>query len=185
MQYLTDYSGEFDPSIRYQDFSRDFLLKALAAYAGYIRRLDGHWYLTVKDRLNDDEAIACDRQVWADTMEIHDVETVCKLFKINGKDVGAFFKALQMSPWMWSVRYDMELKSPNRGIWTVTRCPMLLALEEEGEGRERRICCQNERELFEIRAHYINPKIKVIPLKLPPRQSPAEVHCQWEFRLEE
>jgi len=181
---LTSYSGEFDPSIRYQDFSRGLLVKALGAYASYIRRLDGHWYLTVKDRADDDLAIACDRQVW-ETMEIHDVGMVCKLFKIEGNDIAAYFKALQMSPWMWNVKYDMELRGPNHGIWTVTRCPTLLALEEEGEGRERRICCQTEWELFQIRAHYINPRIKVTPLKLPPRQSLAEIHCQWEFTLEE
>ena len=93
MPELTSYSGEFDPSIRYQDFSRGLLVKALGAYASYIRRLDGHWYLTVKDRADDDLAIACDRQVW-ETMEIHDVGMVCKLFKIEGNDIAAYFNGI-------------------------------------------------------------------------------------------
>ena len=34
-------------------------------------------------------------------------------------------------------------------------------------------------------AKYLNnPKIKVTPLKLPPRKSPDEICCQWEFKLE-
>jgi len=65
------------------------------------------------------------------------------------------------------------------------RCPSLLALEREGEGRERRICGQIEPELFRIRAHHINPQIKVTPLQLPPRRSPGEIACQWEYTLEE
>ena len=46
---IADYSGEFDPSIAYGDFSKDFLLKALKAYSHYIRNLDGIWYLTTKE----------------------------------------------------------------------------------------------------------------------------------------
>jgi hypothetical protein len=42
-----------------------------------------------------------------------------------------------------------------------------------------------ETRLFEIRAKAINPKMKVTPLKLPPRKSKDEIACQWEFRLDE
>ena len=183
MNELSDYSGEFDPSVTYENFSRDFLLKALKAYAGYIRKLDGIWYLTVKQQADDDMAFVCDRLVW-DKMEVHDVETTCKLFKIGSMDVAALIKALQMSPWTWNLEHHFELKDANHGVWTVTRCPTLLALEKEGEGRERRICCQIETELIALRAHTINPRIKVTPLKLPPREKKDDIHCQWEFKLE-
>ena len=33
--------------------------------------------------------------------------------------------------------------------------------------------------------YLINPKIKVTPLKLAPRQSPDEPSCVWEFKMEE
>jgi len=39
--------------------------------------------------------------------------------------------------------------------------------------------------LLQIRAHAINPKMKATPLKLPPRTSKDDVHCQWEFRIED
>ncbi|MCX5999517.1 MAG: hypothetical protein NTU41_08005 [Chloroflexi bacterium] len=64
-------------------------------------------------------------------------------------------------------------------------CPTLVALEAEGGGGERRICREIETELFQLRARFINPAIKVMPLKLPPRQNDDEIHCLWEFRLEE
>lgn len=184
MPELSDYSGEFRPDIKYADFSKEMLLKALDAYANYIRRVDGVWYLTVKEQVDDDMAFKCDSLVW-DRMEIHDVDLTRKMFNIQTNDVAAMLKALQMSPWTWNLEHHFELVSPNRGIWTVTRCPTLLALEKEGEGRERRICCQIETHLYEIRAAFVNPKMKVTPLKLPPRNGPDEIHCQWEFTLEE
>jgi hypothetical protein len=33
-------------------------------------------------------------------------------------------------------------------------------------------------------AEIINPAIQIRPLKTPPRQSPDEIACQWEFSIE-
>lgn len=184
MSDLADYSGAFNPRVTYDDFSKEFLLKALKSYAQYIRRLDGIWYLTVKEADGDDAAFNRDRQVW-DRMELHDLDMTRRLFNITGNDVPAMLKALQMSPWTWNLDHSFELRGPNVGIWTVKNCPTLLALEREGEGREKRICCQIEPHLYQIRAHAVNPRIKVTPLRLPPRRNPDEIHCQWEFRLED
>ena len=38
-----------------------------------------------------------------------------------------------------------------------------------------------ETELLQIRAHSTDAKTKAIPLKLPPRNSRDDLHCQWEF----
>lgn len=184
MSELADYSGEFDPGITYSDFSKDVLLKALKAYADYIRKLDGIWYLAVKDRADDDLALACDMAVW-DRMEVHDVQMACDLFSAGSGDVAALFKSMQVNPHSWNLEQRFELLSPKRGIWTVTRCPSLLALEREGQGRESRICQIQETKNLALRARTINPKMKAIPLKLPPRKSEEEIHCQWEFRIEE
>ena len=79
---------------------------------------------------------------------------------------------------------SLRIADPDRGIWTVTRCPSLLALEREGQGRERRICQVQETKNYTLRARTINPNMKAIPLKLPPRQNGDDIHCQWEFRIE-
>ncbi len=184
MTERNDYDGSFDPNIGFENFSKEFLLKALRSYADYIRKLDGIWYLSLKKRVGDDLAFDTDLDVWK-IMEVHDVRSTCELFGITGNDVAAVSKATQMSPWAWVLEKHFELKSPHLGIWTVTRCPTLLALEREGEGRESRICRQVETKLFEIRAKAINSKMKVTPLKLAPRQNRDEIACQWEFRLDE
>jgi len=181
---LNDYSGEFSVGLKYEDFSREVLLKTIREYAAYIKRLDGIWYLTVKAEMGDDVSARCDRLVW-DKMEVNDARTVCNIFGIDGHDVDALLKTFQMSPCMQNMKYHMESDGRRRGVLTITHCPTLVALEAEGEGRERRICGEIETELFQIRARYINPAIKATPLKLPPRQHQDEIHCQWEFRLEE
>jgi hypothetical protein len=184
MADLTDYSGPLDADLKYDDFSKETLLKALKAYGEYIRVLDGTWYLTVKNMMSDDVAFDCDLRAW-NRMEVHDVETTRKMFNIKDNDVAALLKSLQMSPWTWNLDHRVHLSEPNRGIWTVNRCPTLLALEREGEGRESRICCRVEAELLQIRASAVNPKIRAIPLILPPRKSKDDIHCQWEFRIED
>jgi hypothetical protein len=32
-------------------------------------------------------------------------------------------------------------------------------------------------------AKYVNPDIKIVPLKLPPRKSKDDIACQWELKL--
>lgn len=184
MSERNDYSGSFDPAISFEDFPKQLLLKALKSYAHYIRKLDGIWYLSVKKRVSDDLAFETDLDVWK-IMEVHDIRSTCELFGIKGDDVAAALKANQMCPFSWVLDNHFELKNPRLGIWTVRRCPTLLALEEEGEGREKRICCQLEPKLFQIRASVINPRIKVTPIKLPPRHNKDDIACQWEFTLDE
>jgi hypothetical protein len=179
---LTDYSGEFNPNIKCEDFSKGFLLELLNAYSGYILRVDGFWYLAVKGRRGDEEAFACDMQVW-EKMQVYELKMICKLFKIQGNDVATMMKALQMSPWMSIYRYDIELRSPNHSTLTITHCPTLLALEKEGEGREQKICQLLEPKLFRLIADFFNPKIEVQALKLPPRKSKDGICCQWDFNL--
>jgi len=50
MAELTDYSGPFDPQWSPEKLSREALLKLVKAYSEYIYRLDGSWYMTVKNR---------------------------------------------------------------------------------------------------------------------------------------
>ena len=185
MKALTNYSGEFDPNIKYSDFPKDFLLELLNGYAGYIMRVDAFWYLTVKDRNDDDEALACDMAVW-DKALYYELDMTSKLFQINGNDVTTVMKLIQMSPFQWTrdFNFTMELKNSNHSIFTVIRCPMLSGLEKEGEGREQRICHIMEPRMFGMIAHYVNPEIKVQPIKLPPRKSQDEIACQWEFKLD-
>jgi hypothetical protein len=37
---------------------------------------------------------------------------------------------------------------------------------------------------MDVKAHAVNPDIKVTPLILPPRRPGSDVCCKWEFALE-
>ncbi|MFC1944446.1 DUF6125 family protein [Chloroflexota bacterium] len=186
MVELADYSGECIPDIRYDDFSKDMLLRLLKGYAGYVLRVDGLWYLTVKNRNSDGEALACDMDVWEKALK-YELHISRDLFNITGCDVAALMKYFQMSPWQWTrdFKYKVELQDSNYDIYTVLHCHTLIALEREDEGRERSICHIQDAQIIKRIAHYVNPSINVRPLKLPPRENRNGFACQWEFSLRE
>jgi len=41
-----------------------------------------------------------------------------------------------------------------------------------------------DQEGFQVGCRMFNPKMKAIPLKLPPRESKNDIACQWEFRID-
>jgi len=181
---LKDYSSEVNPNLKWEHFSKELILEALRAYALYAYRFDALWYLTVKGRLDTEEATALNRQV-EDKAEPYSIATIRQVFKIQENDVAGLVKFLQTEPWSWIMTRKYEFKNPNHAIYTVTYCPVLEGMEKEGEGREQFTCHEDHVKAIRLIASCFNPKIKVEPLKLPPRNSPDEIACQWELKLEE
>jgi hypothetical protein len=78
-----------------------------------------------------------------------------------------------------------ELINPNLGMATVLSCNTLLYAERHNDSQIQKLACEElDVPLFTKTAHFFNPDMKVKVLKLPPRKSPDEIACQWEFRLE-
>ena len=50
MRDLQEYGAAFEPGLAYADSSKELLLEALRDWAAYIRKLDGTWCLTVKEK---------------------------------------------------------------------------------------------------------------------------------------
>jgi len=182
MSRLKDYSGQLNPNIRIEDFSRDALVKLVKMYGRLFLAVDGFWYLSVKEKVNNDMALACDLWVWRKQCK-YEMGRITKLLNIQGKDVVSLFKALQLSPWMLNFQYEMKIEKSNFGILTVIQCPTLEALEKEGEGRENSLCRAVEPVMFKAYAECFNPQIEVNYLKLPPRKNRDEIACQWEFKM--
>ena len=95
------------------------------------------------------------------------------------------FKCLQMVPSFSPEHYDIkwEVKSPEHGIFTVTRCKFLEEMERAGQGFEKLICGKSEPASFQMLAEAINPNMVATPLKLPPRKSKEGICCQFEFKI--
>ncbi len=183
MEELVDYSGKFDPKFSYDKFNKEMLLKLLGAYSNYLLRVDGYWYLAVKEKWGNEEALDCDLKVW-EKAQIYELKTTTRLFNIQGNDVLTAMKVMQASPWTWIYDYEMDIKNNNHGILTIKTCPTLLSLEKEGTGREKPLCQELEPKLMGIIARYFNPAMIVNALSLPPRLDKQGICCQWEFKLE-
>ena len=182
-ELMADYSGPFDPTFSHGKLAQQTLTRLLRATAEYMRRIDGHWYLSVMEKWGNDEALDCDIKVW-ERLVTYEMKMVSNLLNIRGDDVVTVMKALQASPWTLTYACDIDVRNNDDAIVTYRNCPTLLAIEKEGKGREGLICQELEPKLMGIIAHYFNPNIRVTPLKLPPRESNSDICCQWEFKLE-
>ena len=182
MRKLDDYSGEFLSDLKFSDFSPNTLAELLALYCKLYMALDGFWYLTVKERGSNEEALACDISTW-EKVGRYEMTKITKQLNIQGNDVVAVMKAIQITPWLRQTQFRIEVKNHNNAVLTVTYCPTLDYLERESEGREKEICNIFDRKLFKDYASFFNPNIEVKYLKLPPRKSKDDICCQWEFKL--
>ena len=76
-----------------------------------------------------------------------------------------------------------EIRSPNHVIMTILQCRSLISFEREAPHMIEPTCYRLEERV--MRAYLVNPRIKVTPLKLPPRRSRDEAACIWEFTMQD
>lgn len=57
MKVLRDYSGEFLPEMRSERFPKSTLLDLLRLYARFCLAVDRFWYLSVKEKNGNKEAL--------------------------------------------------------------------------------------------------------------------------------
>jgi hypothetical protein len=185
MKDLQDYSGEFIPDIRLQDFSKDALIRLLQEASRNYLGHDLVWAETIGKRYGE-ASFSCHKEVW-ELGTPNEVLRGTRAMNISGNDVAAFLKYLQIDPG-FGVLFGIkcELPSPDLGVLTVTHCPGLEWAEQYGptEDFKKMACEEMEVPLFLKAAKLFNPNMKVNALKLPPRNSADDIACQWEIRLE-
>ena len=81
---------------------------------------------------------------------------------------------------LYSVNYDIT--NENHVLMTMDHCRLLDYYEQKAPDLIGAICHGCHRNTIE--AYLLNPQIKVIPIKLPPRESQDDMACQWEFKIE-
>lgn len=184
MPELNDLSGSFDPNVRFEDFSKDLLLKLMHVWQSAWLIMGESWYVAVKERSSTEEANARELAAWTTVGERVNPR-YARVANIQLNTVVDSLKALQLpldniaGGWYEAV---FDIKSPNHVIETVARCRTLEVVEREDPGRVVALCEVLEKPMME--RYLINPNIKVTPLKLPPRKSRDDIACQWEFKIE-
>jgi hypothetical protein len=192
MAELQDYSGEFKHDLRFEDFSKEALVKLIKAYCRCFVGIMGCWNTVDRQRLNlsleeGQEIVGEVYKLVADTFEF---PMVTKAMNIHGNDVVSMLKLFQVLPdgnhgALYKAIYD--IKSKDHVIVTFTTCPSLGYYEKHGLDKTMELCCGKggtEEQAFVEYARLVNPKIRVKGLKFPPRKSPDEIACKWEFWTE-
>jgi hypothetical protein len=184
MAELQDYSGEFRPNIKYQDFSKDALARLLTEYGRLGLALDGWWHTTVREKYGKDEAIKLEVATWERGIP-YEQQRVMEALNIKGNDVATLFKELQMDPQYCLAIFDItwDLKNNNHGIFTVNRCRALEKFEKQGDMKTALEMCNLDINAFDKIAKFFNTNMKVNTLKLPTRKGPNDIACRFECKI--
>jgi hypothetical protein len=182
-----NYSGRFDPQWKYENLSKKALIRLLNEFGRAYIAIDGFWFTLVENRFGIDVAMELDTAIWSKYIPPWTTPRFRKALDIPGNNVETLFKTLQSLPDATRdlYEYTFDLKNPNYGIFTVYRCPGLSFFErKQRPERIMPVCHELEPASMGAYAALINPDMVVTALKLPPRKSPDEISCQWEFKLE-
>jgi hypothetical protein len=182
---MNDYSGPFQPDLTFDDFSKEFLLKLMHVWQyGWLHMTEA-WYNAVKERFGVNAANDCETQAW-ETIGERVNPRFAKVANIELNTVVDSLKCLQLpldNTTGGLFPAEAKIINPNHVIWTIPRCRSLEFFEAKEPERIKHVCHINERKIIE--RYLVNRNIKVTPLKLPPRKSPDDIACQWEFTLDE
>lgn len=179
-----DMSGPFDPDLKFEDFSKEFLLKLINVYQFAWVQLATAFMRIIGEKWGMDEAELVNLEAWK-RMSKKVNPYYCRAGNFKPVTVLDSLKALQL-PLDNTIGpiYRMQYKviNENHVIMTLPRCRTLEAIERDEPERITTICRVLEKIMIE---HYLmNDYIKVTPLKLPPRKNKDSFCCQWELTLE-
>ena len=178
-----DLSGPFDPDLTFEDFSKEFLLKLINVYQFAWVQLATSFVREISRRYGSEVGENVNLEAWKRmSKKVNPYYARIGNFKLN--TVLDSLKALQL-PLDNTIgpiyRMEYEVINENHVMMTLPRCRTLEALERDEPERITPMCHVLEKIMIE---HYLmNDKIKVTPLKLPPRKSKDEIACKWELKL--
>ncbi|MFC1910918.1 DUF6125 family protein [Chloroflexota bacterium] len=184
---LKDYSGDFDPNMKLENFSKEALIQLVRAAAKLYGGMNQFWYHSVEKKLGRETANDIQHEVWVNSGASQaEVRNVCSAMNITGDDVPSYFKFFQCTP-INAAMIDMEFEvlDKNHGVLTCTQCAPLLSFEAQKDiATQKHMCEVVEPHGFQIGATMFNPRMKTTPVKLPPRKSRREIACRWKFEIE-
>jgi hypothetical protein len=186
MPEMEDYSGPYKHDLQWEDFSKEFLIKLMYAWQRAYLRLNAFWYEAATNRSGMDGADSCNLEVWSKVGE----KVVSKFAKIGNFELNTVLDSLKLcqlvpDSFVGSELFagDVDIKNENHVISTTTKCAVLEFFEKAAPDRMQYFCHTLEKTTME--KYFNNPRIKVTPLKLPPRDGPDAPCCSFEFKIEE
>jgi hypothetical protein len=186
MAELKDYSGPYKPDLKLEDFSKESLIRLYKAACKDYLGIDGIWLGLLRQKLGEKTAFDYDVEVWEGGTK-GEVRRTREALNIWGEDVEAVMKYIQTSASLGGLfDIDTELIDKTHGRYTITYCHALEYFEKHGDDKLLTQACEGLCIPYNQRsADWFSPKIKWVPVKLPPRKSKDEPACVWDIYLEE
>ncbi|MDD5095622.1 MAG: hypothetical protein PHV74_14785 [Dehalococcoidia bacterium] len=188
---LNDYSGEYKVDLKFEDFSKEYLIRILHAWSKSYLRMDETWYRITAERSGEAEAKKCRELFWSRIADAN-MPKLAKELGIEVKTVLDAMKAWQLIPDGVATGYypcEAEVINPNHIIWTITRCISLEWFEKQNDAEQINwLCNQVEAPAFERYLKSLLPKAEIKPLIIPdgPRKDPKGTPpCRWELKMED
>jgi len=180
---LMDYKGPFNPDLKWEDFSKDLLIKLLKACSNLYNGMPGFFMTHMERRLGFDLTKEISDEAYAIGTRIQ-FQYAQKLLGL-GDTVGDCLKYQQFGIDVATFDVKAEQVNENLGYVSIYNCTGMLYWERHNQSHMWEWACHElaAREWQNV-SHWINPKIKCTPVKLAPRQSPDEPCCKWEYKLE-
>ncbi|HWW54136.1 MAG TPA: hypothetical protein VNY84_10225 [Acidimicrobiales bacterium] len=187
MSDRNDYSGPFDPDFRYEDLSKEALVRLVREYALIVHLLDRSVFASVGMRYGQEVVEELAIEEWRGASPIYG-ERLRAALGIEGDDVEAIFKLLQLDPGFphhyMDVRY--EVVDEHQGFFELRDCGALRDVEPWGERAVTGMCHTIEDGTFDVTAQSVNPKARIRHVHRPPRQPADRVpHCRWELLIDD
>jgi len=180
---MNDYSGPYDPNLTFDDFSKEFILKLMQVWQYAWLHMTEAWYDAVKEKVDKETADVCETAAWCRIGERVNPR-FAKVANIQLNTCLDSMKCIQLpldNTTGGLFPAQIEVINPNHIIWTIPRCRSLEFFEAKAPERIKYVCYENEKRVIE--RYLVNRKIKVTPLKLPPRKGPNEIACKWEAKM--
>jgi hypothetical protein len=189
---LKDYSGPFNPDLKFEDLSKDFIIKLIRRYsAGYLK-LGDFWYERVEALVGPEKAMAEDAvDVW--TKQAYWIlPKIAQTANIEVKDIVDAMKVWQLVlDGFLTGRYvpQFNVKNRNHVIMSITYCRDLMYYQKQNmKDRIKWVCGHNGVELLTMGPYLqcLVPNAQVKQLLGPPGSglpSKDGICCQWEYTL--
>jgi len=166
--------------VDFDSLPRETLVKLLKLYSRLFLALDGFWFLALKEKSGYDIALEVDTKAWEGYFP-YEAKKVRAALGIEDTSMVGIVDTLKYSAFVPCMTHVIPEATEDKSVFACYNCPSLTAMERAGYPPT---CVPVGQKVFEAYARAINPRAKVRFLEGPPRKSPSDVSCKWEFFLD-
>ena len=180
---VDDLSGPYYPNLTHADFSKAFLLRMMTAWQYAWLVMNEGYYFAVMRRFGREMAGECESAAWLRVAERTN-KRFAPLGEFKLETVTDSLKLLQlaMDSTMGYFPAEYDIKGPNHVVVKIGRGNWPDYMEKPNLQRTPPMYHQGGLPILE--KCLVNPKIKVTPVRVPPRNEYDDIDCEWDLRLE-